>query len=126
MKILTISNPIKYCSEEPEFLYTENAEKNGRGMSEQSNLRNAIQVHVFLQFFVHSDIMRQREIRFCLHKHVENPDIYKIHLINERIYTSVELGVTSDKIVQTVIGRRLRFPMSRRFAPAQRSAFAVD
>jgi len=70
-------------------------------------------VHVFLQFFIHKDPTRYEEIKLCLQKNVENPCITKIHLLGERVYNWDELGLQSDiydeKIVQTVIGRRLKF-----------------
>ena len=68
-------------------------------------------IHLFTQFFVHRDPSRHKEIQFCLRKNVENPLICTIHLLVERIYTSAELGhiTLSNKIIQTVIGRRLRF-----------------
>jgi len=40
---------------------------------------------------------------------VENPHITNIYLINERIYTPSELGVTSDKIIQIDIKQRLKY-----------------
>lgn len=72
-------------------------------------------IHVFMQFFIHRDPVRNREIQFCLKQNLENPLIYKIHLLNERIYSNAELGLRSEnrsynnKIVQTVVGHRLRF-----------------
>ena len=52
---------------------------------------------------------RNKEIRFCLKKNVENPYINKIFLINERIYSEKELGIKSNKIIQINISRRLLF-----------------
>ena len=52
---------------------------------------------------------RNREIRFCLKKNVENPYINKIFLVNERIYSEKELGIKSDKIIQINISRRVLF-----------------
>ena len=66
-------------------------------------------IHVFTQFFIHRDPHRQRELRFCLKQVALHPDVYQLHLLGERIYTDDELGVQTDKIVQTNIGRRLRF-----------------
>lgn len=68
------------------------------------------QIHLFLQFFVHKDPVRQKEFLFCLHQHIQNPAVSKIHLLGERIYTEKELGMkNTEKIIQTVIGRRLQF-----------------
>ena len=66
-------------------------------------------IHVFTQFFIHSDHQRQRELRFCLKQVALHPDVHQLHLLGERIYTDDELGVQTDKIVQMDIGRRLRF-----------------
>lgn len=70
------------------------------------------EIHLFLQFFVHRDVTRQKEFLFCLHQHIQNPAVSKIHLLGERIYTDNELGIQDknvEKIIQTVIGRRLQF-----------------
>lgn len=66
-------------------------------------------IHLFLQFFIHKDPKRHQEIQLCLQANVGNPAINKIHLLGERLYTLEELGIQSEKIVQTVIDRRLKF-----------------
>jgi hypothetical protein len=67
-------------------------------------------IHLFTQFFIHRDPIRAKEIRFCLLQNQKNPNVNTIHLLGERIYTMEELGLkTMDKIVQTDIGRRLKF-----------------
>jgi len=66
-------------------------------------------IHVFTQFFIHRDPQRQRELQFCLKQVALHPEVHQMHLLGERIYTDDELGVQTDKIVQTNIGRRLRF-----------------
>lgn len=68
------------------------------------------QIHVFSQFFLHSNHLRREEISTCLRKNIGNDSIYKIHLLNEKIYTDDELGVSKNsKIVQTNIHRRIMF-----------------
>ena len=67
------------------------------------------QIHLITQFFIHRDSSRAKEIQLCLRKNVDNPLVHKIHLLGEREYSVDELGVDSDKIMQTIIGRRLRF-----------------
>lgn len=68
------------------------------------------EIHIFSQFFIHQDKQRNKEITECLQSNINNIDIYKIHLLNERIYTDQEMGLqNSEKIVQTNISRRLRF-----------------
>jgi len=65
-------------------------------------------VHVITQFY-DAISTRQKELQYALSKNVENPFIDSIVLINERIFSDQELGVSSPKIIQTVLGRRLRY-----------------
>ena len=62
-------------------------------------------IHLFLQFYIDKDATHQREIRYALKKNVKNPHIDSIILLNERIYTDEELGVSSTKIKQIIINR---------------------
>ena len=71
--------------------------------------RNTDEVHLFLQFYIDANSLRQHEIQTCLHKNIQNPYITKIHLLNERIYKNKEIGCTSKKIIQTDIGKRLKY-----------------
>lgn len=48
-------------------------------------------IHIFTQFFVHSNPTRKREIQFCLQHNANNPQIKSIHLLNEKIYGETEL-----------------------------------
>ena len=73
----------------------------------QSSYQNLDEIMVFTQFFVHSSPERNEELRFCLRKNVENHHISRIFLLNEAIYSDEELGITSDKIIQVNIGKRL-------------------
>lgn len=66
-------------------------------------------VHVIYQFFIHPERSRQEEIEYCLLKNVNNPFVHKIHLLNEKIYTTKELGLKSDKIFQLNVGKRLTY-----------------
>jgi len=70
-------------------------------------------IHIFSQFFIHRDAERRKEIGFCLRQWTVDPLIETIHLLNERIYTPAELGLSKEicdqKIRQTNIARRLRF-----------------
>jgi len=67
------------------------------------------QIHLFSQFFLPTNRLRMSELVFCLKQHVENEQIHKIHLLNETIYTEKDLGVSSNKIIQTNIQKRLTF-----------------
>ena len=66
-------------------------------------------IHLFCQFFIHRDKTRYNEIKECLRLNTINPHITHIHLLNERIYTIEELGLYSNKIIQTTIGVRLKY-----------------
>jgi hypothetical protein len=65
-------------------------------------------IHFIGQFFIHKNAQRHLEILNCLNKICENKFITKVHLLNERIYTTEELKtIHSSKIVQSNINRRL-------------------
>lgn len=67
------------------------------------------EIHVITQFFNHSNIERNLEIKQCLKYNVKNVNISKIHLLNEKIYSDEEIGLCSDKIIQINIKKRLKF-----------------
>ena len=68
------------------------------------------EIHIFTQFFIHKKDQRNEEIRHCLLANQNNQYVYKIHLLNERLYTLQELGLTvPHKIHQENIGKRLSF-----------------
>jgi hypothetical protein len=66
-------------------------------------------IFLFLQFYIDKDITHHKEIQFALQKNVENPHIHSILLLNERIYSDTELGVTSSKIKQVIINQRITY-----------------
>jgi hypothetical protein len=66
-------------------------------------------IHLFLQFYIDKDPIHKREICYALKKNVKNPHIDSIILLNERIYTDDELGITSSKIKQIVIHKRITY-----------------
>ena len=70
---------------------------------------NCDNINIFIQFFIHPNQNRHKEIRTCLIKNVLNKSISKIYLLNERIYTKEELGIDSTKIVQVDIKNRLKY-----------------
>lgn len=80
-------------------------------ISENPNLSgDSSDIHIIMQFFIHSSSIRNNEIKSCLQKNQENNNITKIHLLNERIYSDKELGIqTTSKIYQENIGKRLSF-----------------
>lgn len=66
-------------------------------------------VNVVYQFFIHENTKRQNENEYCLKQLVTNENIDNIYLLTEREYTNEELSVTSSKIIQKVIGKRLTY-----------------
>jgi len=66
-------------------------------------------ITVFTQFYIPTDPERYREIQYCLAQNATNQGIVRIVLLNERHYTPEELGASTEKIVQVIIGRRLLF-----------------
>jgi len=66
-------------------------------------------IYFINQFFIHPNKERHDEILFCLKKNILNENIHKIYLLNERIYTKEELGISSDKIIQININKRLQY-----------------
>ena len=66
-------------------------------------------IYLIQQFFIHNDAERQNEIKRCLQYNCSNKAIDKIILLNEKIYSSKELGVDDPKIEQVDIRERLSF-----------------
>lgn len=81
-------------------------------VSQETNVQNTSNnepINLFCQFFIHPNKERQLEITTCLKNNVKNKYIKKIYLLNERIYSDEELDVSSNKIIQADIKRRLQF-----------------
>ena len=70
---------------------------------------NGDKVNLFVQFFIPSSRVRRDEINTCLENNVKNHLISRIYLMNERIYTDQELGITNDKIIQVTIQNRMKY-----------------
>ena len=69
-------------------------------------------IFLFQQFFIHRNNERYEEIKYCLKKNAENKYINTIYLLNERIYSQIELGINDDdmkKIKQINIGKRITY-----------------
>ena len=67
-------------------------------------------INIFCQFFINPNKERQNEIIFCLLKNLQNKHVDKVYLLNERIYTDIELGgISSEKIIQVNINKRLTY-----------------
>ncbi len=66
-------------------------------------------VNLFTQFFIPNDENRLAELQNVLKKNINNEFIDKIYLLNERIYSENELGISSNKILQIAIEKRLQF-----------------
>lgn len=75
------------------------------------NFANTIKYNIILitQFYIDNNINRYNEIKFCLNKNIQNQYISKIILLNERLYSTDELGIVTDKIIQINISKRLEY-----------------
>lgn len=85
-------------------------------IAEETDVPTNDDIHIILQFFVHRHAKRRIEIQKCLEINVKNPCINTIHLLNEHIYPENELGISSPKIHQTNIQKRLTFSAAIRYA----------
>ena len=52
-------------------------------------------INLIYQYFIHDNIERRKELEFCLKQNLENKNINKIYLLNEKIYSAKELGLTN-------------------------------
>ena len=86
------------------MMYIENSPKLNVG-----NNVNEDKVNLFIQFFIPPSNVRRNEINTCLKNNIGNPFISHIYLMNERIYTDEELGVTSYKIIQVLTPHRMKY-----------------
>jgi len=72
-------------------------------------------ISLILQYFIPKDKTRLKEIQTCLFNNVNNTNISTIYLLNEKLYTNEELGITKckkediSKIKQVNIQKRLTF-----------------
>jgi hypothetical protein len=77
----------------------------------QNTPNNEDPINVFCQYYIDKNEERREEIIMCLKKNIANPYINHIYLLNEKIYTPSELGLSilSKKIIQVNISRRLKY-----------------
>ena len=69
-------------------------------------------IFLIYQFFIHNNTKRHREIQQALQININNQLIDKIYMLNEKIYTAGEMGISEEqlnKIEQINIGNRLKF-----------------
>lgn len=74
--------------------------------------RNNDNIYLVLQFFVHSNSNRYKEICKCLKLNVQLKYFSKIYLINERKYSQKELGLDDNEmksVEQIIDGSRLKY-----------------
>ena len=82
------------------------------GKSKKVTIKNnasVFKINFFTQFFIPIEKTRLAELQSVLKRNVDNKNIDIIYLLNEKIYSDIELGCTSEKIVQININKRLRF-----------------
>jgi len=73
-------------------------------------------IAIIQQFYISKNLERHNENIKTLIFNVNNKFIDKIILLNERIYTDDELGITSDKIIQININDRLTYKLAIEYA----------
>ena len=80
-------------------------------ISPQTTISDEINDPIYLiqQYYIPTDKTRREEIQRCLMYNCNNNAIDKIILLNERIYSSKELGTNCAKIEQVVINERLTY-----------------
>ena len=67
-------------------------------------------VNIFLQYFIHDNLSRHKEILYALSKNIENSCVDNIYLLNERFYTNSEINYLDEtKITQVVINKRMEY-----------------
>ncbi len=72
-------------------------------------------IYLITQFFIHSNIKRHNEIVTCLIKNLQLVELTNIILLNEKIYSEEELGISDlcdenkQKIMQICINKRLTY-----------------
>lgn len=69
-------------------------------------------IYLIYQFFIHSNTKRNKEIQMALQINIKNTLIDKIYLLNEKIYTCDELGISQNdmkKVEQININKRILF-----------------
>ena len=69
-------------------------------------------IYLFQQFFIPSDEERRLEVNECLRRNVGLGLFKKIYLLNERIYSPLEMGLKKEElrnVVQINIGKRLTY-----------------
>jgi len=69
-------------------------------------------IYLIQQFFIHSDDYRYKEIQYCLRRNINNFFFKKIILLNERIYSNEELGLSDEefkRVKQVNIGHRMKY-----------------
>lgn len=57
-------------------------------------------IFLIQQFFINKDPFRNKEIQYCLKKNVNNHNFKKIYLLNEKIYSQSELGLSDDEMLR--------------------------
>lgn len=77
-----------------------------------SNVPHNGNIYLIFQFFIHPDKIRMKELQYCLNKNIELGLFDKIILLNEKIYTNEELGITEQQskyITQINVKNRLKY-----------------
>ena len=74
------------------------------------------QFHVIVQWYEASTSKRQSEIDECLLENLRNPNITHVHVLTERNITFSFHSILANKLIQTVVGKRLTFESAFNYA----------
>ena len=96
-------------------------------ISPQTTITDKINDPIYLiqQYYIPTDKTRRNEIKKCLQYNCSNDAIDKIILLNEKTYTSEELGTDSPKIKQVVINSRLTYKKVFEYAAELQNCFII-
>lgn len=76
-------------------------------------------IYIFTQFYIPKEAKRIKEVNDTLKNNINNKFVTKVILLNERIYTPAELGLSdTSKIEQIVIKDRLTYTLFFQYAKA--------
>lgn len=78
-------------------------------LSESEHHHKNKKITFITHFFIDNNPKRTRDIRYCLKKIEKVSALSQIILLNDRVYTNKEIGITSDKIHQVNIGKKLTY-----------------
>lgn len=80
---------------------------------------------IIQQFYIPKNVTRLQELQNCLKINCNNDKVDKIILLNEKLYSERELGVSHQKIQQVVVGSRLTFKHAMKYSQSLENTFVI-